>query len=148
MGTAEGFPGGTSGKGLARQRSHRRHGCHPWAGKSPWRRKRQPTPVFLPEKSHGQRSLVGYSPWGGKDLNTTLQLNNNNSLPSSPPIQAATYYWAEFPVLCSRTLLVIHFKLAVCACWSQTLWFSLPLFFPLATICPLSKSVSLFLFCK
>ena len=30
----------------------------------PWRRKRQPTPVFLPGKSHGQRHLVGYSPWG------------------------------------------------------------------------------------
>ena len=30
----------------------------------PWRRKWQPTPVFLPDKSHGQRSLVGYSPWG------------------------------------------------------------------------------------
>ena len=36
-----------------------------------WRRKWQPTPVFLPGKSHGQRSLVGYSPWGHKDLHTT-----------------------------------------------------------------------------
>ena len=35
----------------------------PWVEKSPWRRKRQPTPVFLPGKSHGQRSLVGCSPW-------------------------------------------------------------------------------------
>ena len=33
-------------------------------GKIPWRRKWQPTPVFLPGKSHGQRSLAGYSPWG------------------------------------------------------------------------------------
>ena len=33
----------------------------PWVGKIPWRRKWQPTPVFLPEESHGQRSLVGYS---------------------------------------------------------------------------------------
>ena len=32
-----------------------------------WRRKWQPTPVFLPGKSHGQRSLVGYSPWGHKE---------------------------------------------------------------------------------
>ena len=31
----------------------------------------QPTPVFLPEKSHGQRSLVGYSPWGHKDSDMT-----------------------------------------------------------------------------
>ena len=33
-------------------------------GRSPWRRKWQPTPIFLPGKFHGQRSLVGYSPWG------------------------------------------------------------------------------------
>ena len=35
-------------------------------------RKRQPTPVLLPGKSHGQRSLVGYSPWGHKELDFTL----------------------------------------------------------------------------
>ena len=35
-------------------------------GKIPWRRKWQPTPVSLPGKSHGQRSLAGYSPWGRK----------------------------------------------------------------------------------
>ena len=35
----------------------------PWVGKISWRRKWQTIPVFLPEKSHGQRSLVGYSPW-------------------------------------------------------------------------------------
>ena len=38
-----------------------RHRFHPWVGKIPWRRKWQPTPVFLPGKSHGQRSLVGLS---------------------------------------------------------------------------------------
>ena len=40
-------------------------GFNPWVEKIPWRRKWQPTPVLLPEKSHGQRSLRGYSPWGG-----------------------------------------------------------------------------------
>ena len=39
----------------------------PWVGKIPWKRKRQPTPVLLPGKSHGQSSLVGYSPWGRKE---------------------------------------------------------------------------------
>ena len=39
----------------------------------PWRRARQPTPVFLPAKSHGQRSLVGYSPWGSKESESTEQ---------------------------------------------------------------------------
>ena len=46
-------------------------------GKIPWRR--QPTPVFLPEKSHGQRSPAGYSPRGHKDLDTTERRNNRNS---------------------------------------------------------------------
>ena len=41
---------------------HKRHGFIPWVGKIPLRRVWQPTPVFLPEKSPGQRSLVGYSP--------------------------------------------------------------------------------------
>ena len=47
----------------------------PWVGKIPWRRKWQPTPVFLPEKSHGWRSLVGYSPWGHKESDTTERLH-------------------------------------------------------------------------
>ena len=41
----------------------RKQGFHPWVGKNPWRRKWLPTPVFLPGKSHGERNLVGYSPW-------------------------------------------------------------------------------------
>jgi len=49
----------------------KRHQFDPWVGKIPWRRKWQPTPVFLPRKSHGQRSLAGYSPWGHKELGTT-----------------------------------------------------------------------------
>ena len=44
-----------------------RHRFDPWVWKIPWRRKWQPTPVLLPGKSHGQRSLVGYSPWGRKE---------------------------------------------------------------------------------
>ena len=50
----------------------------PWVRKIPWRKKWQPTPVFLPGKFHGQRSLVSYSPWGRKtarhDLATKQQL--------------------------------------------------------------------------
>ena len=70
-----GTPSGTSGKESACQcRWYKRPGIHPWVGKIPWRRKWQPTPAFLPGKSHGQRSLVGYSPWGcrrvGHDLAT------------------------------------------------------------------------------
>ena len=43
----------------------------PWVGKIPWSRKWQPTSVFLSGESRGQRSLVGYSPWGHKELDTT-----------------------------------------------------------------------------
>ena len=46
-------------------------GLDPWVGRTPWRRAWQPTPVFLPGKSHGQRSLAGYSTRGRKDLDTT-----------------------------------------------------------------------------
>ena len=52
----------------------RRHRLDPRVGKIPWRRKWQPTPVFLPEESHGQRSLAGYSPWGHKESDTTGRL--------------------------------------------------------------------------
>ena len=43
-------------------RSRRRHGFDPWVGKIPWRRAWQPSPVFLPGESRGQRSLAGYNP--------------------------------------------------------------------------------------
>ena len=49
----------------------RRCGFDPWVGKTPWKRKLHPTPVFLPGKSHGQRSLVGWHPWGHKESDTT-----------------------------------------------------------------------------
>ena len=47
---------------------------------NPWRRKWQPTPVFLPGKSHGWRNLVGYHPWGCKESDTTEQLHSLHSL--------------------------------------------------------------------
>ena len=54
---------------------YRRHRFDPWVRKIPWRRVWQPTPVFLCRESRGQRSLVGYSPWGCKELDTTERLN-------------------------------------------------------------------------
>ena len=43
-------------------------------------RKWQPTPVFLPGESHGQRSLEGYSPWGRKESDTTEQLTHTYTI--------------------------------------------------------------------
>ena len=48
---------------------------------SSWRRKRQPTLVFMPGKSHGTRSLVGYNPWGRKELDTTEPLSFHSGSP-------------------------------------------------------------------
>ena len=47
-----------------------------WVRKIPWRRKWQPTPVILPGESHGRRSLVGCSPQGRKELDTTERLHS------------------------------------------------------------------------
>ena len=57
-----GFPGGSDSKSVCLQCG--RPGFNPWVGKIPWRRKWQPTPVLLPGKFHGLRSLVGCNPWG------------------------------------------------------------------------------------
>ena len=53
----------------------RRPGFNPWVGKISWRRKWQSTPVFLPGKSHGRKSLLGYNPWGRDESNTTEWLH-------------------------------------------------------------------------
>ena len=64
-----GFPGGVSGKEPTCQcRRCKNHGFDPWIRKIPWRRAWQPTLVFLPGEPRGQRSLVGSSPWGHKEL--------------------------------------------------------------------------------
>ena len=66
------FPRRLSGKESAYQcKRHRRCTFGPWVGKIPWRRKWQPTPVFLPGQSHGLRSLVSYIPWGHKESDMT-----------------------------------------------------------------------------
>ena len=74
-----GFSGGRVVKKPACQfRRHRRRGFDPWVRKIPWSRKRQLTPVFMPEKTHGWRSLVGYSPWGCKELDAIKHTHTHN----------------------------------------------------------------------
>ena len=64
----EGFPGDSAvNNSPAKARDA---GFNPCVRKILWRRKWQPAPVFLPGKSHGQRSLAGYSPWGCKEWDT------------------------------------------------------------------------------
>ena len=63
-------------QGFKSHHPNRRRGFDPWVGKIPWRRTWQPTPVPLPGESHGERSLVGYSPWGRKESDTTERLTH------------------------------------------------------------------------
>ena len=74
---ALGFPSGSDGKESVCQ--CRRCGFNPQVRKIPWRREWQFTPVFLPGKSHGQRSLVGYRPRGHKESDMTERLNKNSN---------------------------------------------------------------------
>ena len=60
---------------MVKASAYRRPGFDSWVEKIPWRRKWQPTPVFLPGKFHGQRSLVGSSPWGCKESDMTERIH-------------------------------------------------------------------------
>ena len=73
------FPGGSDGKRICLQFG--RPGLNPWVGKIPWRRKWQPTPVFLPGESHRQRNLMGCSPWDCKESDVTERLTVSLHLP-------------------------------------------------------------------
>ena len=79
-----GLPSQPSGKESTCQcRGHRRWNLSPWVGKIPWRMKWQPTAVFLLGPSRGQRSLLGYSPWGHKELGMTEYTAHTHAVPSS-----------------------------------------------------------------
>ena len=59
---------------------YRRYQFDLWVTKISWRRQWQPTPVLLPGKSYGQRSLAGYSPWSPKELNVTEHTHRHTYL--------------------------------------------------------------------
>ena len=77
-----------------------------WVRKTPWRKKWQPTLVFLPGKSHGKRSLAGYSPWGRKESYTTQRLNNNSCKQERQLHHKVDLGWP--------TVLVLAFKVLCC----------------------------------
>ena len=73
------FPGGSVIKNpLANAGRCRRRWFNPWVRKIPWKRKWQPTPVFLLSKSHVQRNLAGYSPQSLKELDTIERLSTHS----------------------------------------------------------------------
>ena len=70
----------------------RRREFSPWLGKMLCRRKQQPTPIFLPGKSHGQRNLASYSLWVTTESDTTQQLNNKTRKYIKPRVHCVTLY--------------------------------------------------------
>ena len=88
------YLGGSDGKEPACR--HRRPRFDPWVRKILWRRQWQPTPVFLPGESHGQRILAGYNPWGRKESDTTERLTLLLSCTSHPRTYLC-YYWKFIP---------------------------------------------------
>ena len=115
-----------------------------------------PTPVLLPGKSHGWRSLVDCSPWGRKESDRTEQLHFHfHALEKEMATHSSVLAWripgtgepGGLPSMGSHRVRHDWSDLAaaaaVCTCWSQTPWLSLPV-----TINSFFKSVSVFLFCK
>ena len=103
-----GFPLWLSGREPAGQ--CRRCRFDPWVRKMPQRSKWQPTPVLLPGKSHGQRSLAGYSLWGCKELDVTERVNTTNNTHSNFfPSMRRWWKWSELLKIPSVYLVVASF---------------------------------------
>ena len=73
----KGFPGGSVVKNLPAMQEK---WVQSWVRKIPWKRKWQFTPVYLSGKSHGQRSLAGYSPWGHRRVRHNLVTEQQQSI--------------------------------------------------------------------
>ena len=97
------FLGGLDGKASCLQCG--RHGFYPRIRKNLWRRKRQPTPVLLPGKSHGRRSMVCYSPWGSQ---SQTRLSNFTSLQKAYLLLSSVFllpFKSKSPVLAHLLIL-------------------------------------------
>ena len=98
----------------------RGHRFDPWVGKIPWRRDWQPTPIFLPRESHGQRSLVGCYQWGCKESHTTEHAH----MQTPTNIQTHTHLYSVFKVFYLGPSLVVQW-LRIClpmqVTWVQSL---------------------------
>jgi len=95
-----GFLGGISGKeSICQCRRPKRLGFNPWVGKMTWSRKWQPTPGFLPGKSHGQKRLAGYSPWGYKERDTSEWAKGKLDARASTGWVSIFHRRVELPVL-------------------------------------------------
>ena len=128
-----------SGKESACQcRRCKRLGFYPWLRKILWSRKWQPTPVFLPGKSHGQRSLAGYSPWDHKETDMTecaharthtpthtfTQRIKDSSLIFSDHLSTEILVHFDLQLLCTRKVFWQLRRVSVTVSFSSCLCFS------------------------
>ena len=97
------------------------HQLDPWVRKIPWRRKWQPIPVFLLGKSHGQRNLEGYSPWGCKESDVTEHRAQYHISPHDLP----GWRISLWNTVCNPSLHFVY----VCVAWLRALnsWSRVPL---------------------
>ena len=95
-----GLPGGSVAENLPANAAD--NSFSPWVRKILWRREWQPTPVFLPGKSHGQRSLVSYGPWSRKCQIGLSDYTTTNSLPTANASRQTTLFtqfcWSPGPL--------------------------------------------------
>ena len=106
------FPGGSDGKRIRLQCG--RPGFDPWVGKIPWWRQPLPTPLLLPREFQGQRTLVGYSPRGHKESDTTewlslfmYKINNKNILCSTENCSHYLVITCKCSIICKNTELLL-----------------------------------------
>ena len=108
-----------------RYQNNDEHTFDSWVGKIPWRRKWQSTPALLPGKSRGRRSLIGYSPRGRKELDTTEWLHFHTSLlgflRQLVILLNSLHLYINNPSLCWFLLLLFLKTLSIC---SISWWYS------------------------
>ena len=95
----------------------RRHRFDLWVGKIPWRRKWQPTPVFLPGKSHGQRRLAGYSSRGHRSVRHNLVTKTNSHLARSKLNNKTTSHSQMTQTHVFILLCLVHFMINSSLWW-------------------------------
>ena len=105
----------------------RRCRLDPWVWKICWRENWQSTPVFSPGKSHGQRSLVGCSPWGYKGSDTAWQLSTpcaswENVLKNYSSSRGGRMMWAYLNNISVKTSIWLRKLLAVCGSGDQSVF--------------------------
>ena len=114
------FPGGTSGKESTCQ--CKRQGFDSWVEEIPWKRKWQTTSVFLPGKFHGQRRLVGYSPWGHQAFDMSEQLSTHVHYLSNKYNLKSKYFLVRTSCIILILYEAVKNSCHFCRCFARKYW--------------------------